>query len=116
MGSEQDENSLHLLQSRQGKYNGGMKRFNDWLAGLLGNTLSSMAFFYVCVLLDLIELPPVIAAHDVIVWCTYVSQTVIQLIALPVLGYQQKTAQEHHENHAKKLDAIMDHHGITPKE
>ena len=88
-------------------------RFNTWLAVKLGNTLSSMAFFYVCVVLDLVELGPVFAAHDVIVWCTYISQTVIQLIALPILGVMQRigndhhaTTHAHHERHATKLDNI----------
>lgn len=86
-----------------------MSGFNQWLAMRLGNTLSSMSFFYICVLLDLIELQPVIAAHDVIVWCTYLSQTVIQLIALPILSAQNKASQEHHSRHSDKLDQILIH-------
>ncbi len=91
-----------------------MKRFNNWLATTLGNGLSSMAFFYFCVVLDLVELGPVIRANDIITWCTYLSQTVIQLIALPVLGAMQKISNDHHEKnharhdeHASKLDLIL---------
>lgn len=86
-----------------------MKNFEDWLALRLGNWLSSVKFFYICVLLDLIELPPVIHAHDVITWCTYLSQTVIQLLALPILGAQQRIMTDHHEAHADKLDEILKH-------
>lgn len=82
--------------------------FNGWLAVKLGAVLSSMNFFWVCVVLDLIELPPVIAQHSVIVWCTYLSSVVFQLLALPVLGVLQKTGNDHHEKHSKKLDAIQD--------
>ena len=88
-----------------------MKRFNEWLAEKLGNSLSSMTFFYFCVLIDLIELKPVIDANNVITWCTYISQTVIQLIALPILGVLQKITHKHHEKHhedMKKIHAKLD--------
>lgn len=87
------------------KYNS----FNQWVAVKLGNVLSSMTFFWVCVALDLIELPPVIEAHSVIIWCTYLSSVVFQLLALPVLGVLQKTGNDHHEKHSKKLDLILKH-------
>jgi len=69
------------------------KTFNDRLAIFLGNSLGSMGFFYVCVLLDLAELPSVIKAHSVLVWVTYIAQTVIQLIALPIISTQQNIQQ-----------------------
>jgi len=40
----------YLLQ----KYND----FNEWLAEIAAKILSSMEFFYLCVALDLFELPP----------------------------------------------------------
>jgi hypothetical protein len=87
-----------------------MNRFNDWLADKLGSVLSSMTFFYVCVLLDLIELVPVIQANSIITWCTFLSQGVIQLVALPILGAQQKLTHKHmktqHEHHAKVMEEI----------
>ena len=83
-----------------------MKHFNEYLAVKLGNALSSMSFFYICVVLDLIELKPVIDAHNIIVWCSYLSQTVFQLIALPILGAMQKTTHIHHEKHHKHLEDI----------
>ena len=83
--------------------------FNEWLANKLGNGLSSVWFFYFCVALDLVELVPVIQAHDVIVWCSYISQTVIQLIALPILGYQQKVTHKHHERNHEDMKEILTH-------
>lgn len=80
--------------------------FNAWIAEKLADILSSMSFFWVCVAIDIIELPPVIAQHSVIVWCTYISSVVFQLLALPLLAYQAKTGNDHHENHSDKLDAI----------
>lgn len=77
--------------------------FNEWIAEKLSAGLSSIWFFYFCVLLDLIELKPVIDAHDIIVWCSYISQTVIQLIALPILAHQQKVTHKHHKELLKHL-------------
>ena len=92
-----------------------MDKFNEWLAEKLANTLGSMGFFYVCVLLDLIELPPVIQSGSVIIWCTYVSQTVIQLIALPILSVQQKNQDKHHKQTHAHLETIIKHHKIKTR-
>lgn len=93
-----------------------MKQFNDRLANLLGNALSNMNFFYFCLVLDAAELKPVVDAHSVITWVTYLSQSVIQLIALPILGAQNKLQQTNHEEtmrHVKglhdKIDAVHKH-------
>lgn len=89
-----------------------MNRFNNFLANLLGNSLSSMYFFYFCVVLDLIELKPVIEAHNTIVWVTYMSQSVIQLIALPILGAQNKLQQDNHKEAMSHIKAVHKHLGI----
>jgi hypothetical protein len=65
-------------------------RFNTVIAIKATTVLSSMWFFWFCVLLDLAELPAVIQAASVIAWVTYISQTVIQLLALPLLGAGQR--------------------------
>jgi hypothetical protein len=84
------------------------KTFNDKLATFLGNSLGSMGFFYICVILDLAELPSVISAHSVLVWVTYIAQTVIQLIALPIISTQQNIQQKQGE-----AKADVDHHTLT---
>ena len=89
-----------------------MKKFNDWLANKLGNSLSSMYFFYICIVLDLIELKPVIDAHSVITWVTYLSQSVIQLIALPILGAQNKLQQDSHKETMRAVKKIHRHLGV----
>jgi len=86
----------------------GFAKFNRWLAVKLGNTLGSMPFFYLCVVLDIAELPSVIKAHSVLIWIAYISQTVIQLIALPILSVQANIQQE---NQQAKADA--DHQTLT---
>lgn len=65
-------------------------RINADIAVKATAVLSSMWFFWFCVLLDLFELPAVIQAASSIAWVTYISQTVIQLLALPLLGAGQR--------------------------
>lgn len=85
-----------------------MNRWNDWLANKLGNSLSSMYFFYFCIVLDLVELDPIIKLHSVVAWCAYLSQSVIQLIALPVLGAQNKLQQKSHNDTMKAVNNLHD--------
>ncbi len=86
----------------------GLEKFNRDLAVYLGNKLGSMGFFYICVVLDVAELPAVIASHSVIDWVTYIAQTVIQLVALPIISTQQNIQQE---NTSAKSEA--DHMALT---
>jgi hypothetical protein len=59
-----------------------------------------MWFFWFCVVLDLIELPAVIASKSVIGVVTYISQTVIQLLALPLLQVGQRIISEAQDQRA----------------
>jgi hypothetical protein len=81
---------------------------NDRVATGLGSLLGSIWFFYFCVALDAAELPAVVQAHSAIAWVTYISQTVIQLLALPILQVYQNLLQAH--NDAK---ADSDHLALT---
>ena len=89
-----------------------MKRFNKWLGNNLANGIGTMFFFYFCVLLDVVELPPVIKSHSLIILVTYLSQTVIQLLALPLLAYQAKIQQGNHKDIMEHFDRIHKHLGI----
>ena len=86
----------------------GIEKFNRGLAVNLGKVLGNMWFFYLCVILDIAELPSVIKAHSTIAWVTYIAQTVIQLIALPILQVYQNIQQKHND---AKADA--DHQALT---
>lgn len=72
----------------------GVARLNRALAIKIGNLFGSMGFFYFCVLLDLVELPAVIQQASVIIWVTYISQAVIQLVALPIISVQGNIQSE----------------------
>ena len=64
---------------------------NAWVAVKVTNLLSSMWFFWACVVLDLGALVlgnP--ASWTPLVWIMFASQTVIQLLALPAIAAGQK--------------------------
>jgi hypothetical protein len=79
----------------------------QWITHL-GDWLGHRYFFYFCIVLDLAELPAVITAQSAIAWVTYVSQTVIQLLALPILQIYQNEQSEHNQ-----VKADADHMAMT---
>ena len=82
---------------------------NGWLAIRATAVLSSMWFFWFCVALDGVELAlgnP--GSWSIVVWVTYVSQTVIQLLALPLLGAGQRLISA-----AQDARAEADHETLT---
>ena len=83
-----------LIQSRHDlgvvHGNSAIEQANARIAVVATTVLGSMWFFWFCVALVLLELPAVFAARSVIAWVTYISQTVIQLLALPLLGAGQR--------------------------
>jgi hypothetical protein len=83
-------------------------RFNAWLAVRATAVLGNMWFFWFCVILDLLELPAVIASRSVISVVTYISQTVIQLLALPLLQVGQRIISE-----AQDMRAETDHETLV---
>lgn len=72
----------------------GLSRVNKVVIDVAARVLGSPYFFYFCLVLDLIELPPVIMSNSIILWINYIAQTVIQLVALPLLQAYQNTLQK----------------------
>ena len=70
-----------------------IKRFNDWLAEKLSLILSVMTTFYIVSLLVLL---PLLWNHpkDFVAWASYLSCSIFQALALPVLGYTSKKASD----------------------
>ena len=87
---------------------GSVNHFNAAIAVSATRALSSMWFFWFCVILDLVELPAVLQNLTPIVVVTYISQTVIQLLALPLLGAGQRIIAE-----AQDARAEADHKTLT---
>lgn len=96
MGVAEAETHVHRLVLSRHVFaqvfgSGSVDRFNALIAVKSTSVLSSMWFFWFCVLLDLTELAlgnP--RSWTVVIWVTYLSQTVIQLLALPLLGAGQR--------------------------
>lgn len=86
----------------------GVFRFNDWLAVKITNAVGTMWCAYAFVILDIFMLPPVIKAASVMVWVTYIAQTVLQLVLLPIIMVGQNVIQA--QNEAK---ADTDHRTLT---
>jgi|SRR5581483_8986205 len=95
-------------------------RFNTWLALVVTRSVGTMWCAYAFLALDLVELPPVIHEHSVVLWISYITQTVFQLVLLPIIIVGQNLQAKHttslhakvdslhrkHDLHTKKLDAI----------
>jgi len=71
---------------------------------------------YVFVLLDLLMLPPVIKSHDLITWVTYIAQTVIQLVLLPVIMVGQNQQQEAKDASDSAMHQALTHVATTVDE
>jgi len=86
----------------------GITKFNYWLALKITNGVGTMWCAYAFILLDLLMLPPVIQANNIIIWVTYIAQTVLQLVLLPIIMVGQNVIQD--QNEAK---ADSDHKTLT---
>lgn len=86
----------------------GIAKFNYWVAVKITNSVGTMWCAYLFFLLDLLMLPPVISANSIMVWVTYIAQTVLQLILLPIIMVGQNVIQS--QNEAK---ADTDHKTLT---
>jgi hypothetical protein len=97
----------HLLAEIHGA--DALGRFNGWLAVRAAGLLGNMWFFWFCVALDAAELVlgnP--ATWSAVTWVTFLSQTVIQLLALPLLGAGQRILSA-----AQDARAETDHQTLT---
>lgn len=86
----------------------GIANFNYWIAVKITNSVGTMWCAYLFLLIDLVMLPPVIQAQSIMVWVTYIAQTVLQLILLPIIMVGQNVIQD--QNEAK---ADTDHKTLT---
>jgi len=86
----------------------GISKFNYSIAVKITNGVGTMWCAYAFLLIDLLMLPPVIKANDVIVWVTYIAQTVLQLVLLPIIMVGQNVIQAQNESKAE-----ADHRTLT---
>jgi hypothetical protein len=86
----------------------GISKFNYWIALKITNGVGTMWCAYAFLILDILMLPPVIKAASIMVWVTYIAQTVLQLVLLPIIMVGQNVIQA--QNEAK---ADTDHKTLT---
>src|SRR5665647_1794809 len=86
----------------------GITKFNYWIAVKITDGVGTMWCAYAFLIIDLFMLPPVIKANSVMIWVTYIAQTVLQLILLPIIMVGQNVIQS--QNEAK---ADTDHKTLT---
>ena len=86
----------------------GVPKFNYWLAVKITNSVGTMWCAYLFLIIDLFMLPPVIKANSVMVWVTYIAQTVLQLVLLPIIMVGQNVIQSQSE-----AKADTDHKTLT---
>lgn len=76
--------------------------FNEWLAYQITKRVGTMGAAYLFALLALVELPAALSTKSVIVIISWLAQTFLQLVLLPVIIVGQNLqAQKHDELHAK---------------
>ena len=75
---------------------------------MITNSVGTMWCAYAFLVIDLFMLPPVIKANSVMIWVTYIAQTVLQLVLLPIIMVGQNVIQA--QNEAK---ADTDHKTLT---
>jgi hypothetical protein len=99
-----------------------MKEFNDRIAAVITRIVGTMWTAYVFCALSLVSLPAALASHDPFVIVSWISQSFLQLVLLPIIlvgqdviaGHHEKTHKMHRE-HAHKLDLILSHLGGGPE-
>jgi hypothetical protein len=72
---------------------GPVGRFNTWLAVVVTRTVGTMWVAYVFAALALISLPAALHSGDVIVIISWIAQTFLQLVLLPIIIVGQNVIQ-----------------------
>jgi hypothetical protein len=98
--------SEHVLASVHGT--GPAGRFNTWLAVRITRTVGTMWIAYLFGLIALISLPAALRSGDVIIIVSWVAQTFLQLVLLPIIIVGQNVIQA-----ANDARAEADHETLT---
>ena len=98
--------SQHVQGTVHGQ--GPAGRFNTWLAVRITKTVGSMWIAYLFACIALISLPAALRSGDVIVIVSWVAQTFLQLILLPIIIVGQNVIQA-----ANDARAEADHETLT---
>ena len=86
---------------------GPMGRFNTWLAVHITKTVGSMWIAYLFACIALVSLPAAIRSGDVIVIVSWVAQTFLQLVLLPIIIVGQNVIQAANDARAEADHATL---------
>lgn len=89
-----------------------MSRFNDWLAVKITNAVGSMWTAYLFGLLTIVSLPAAIASHNAIVIVSWIAQTFLQLVLLPIIIVGQNVQSQKHDQVLASVQKIHTHLNI----
>ena len=98
--------SRHVLGAVHGTGTAG--RFNTWLAVRITRTVGTMWIAYLFAAIALISLPAALASGEVIVIVSWIAQTFLQLVLLPIIIVGQNVIQA-----ANDARAEADHETLT---
>jgi hypothetical protein len=87
---------------------GSAGRFNTWLAVRITRTVGTMWIAYLFGLIALISLPAALRSGDIIIIVSWVAQTFLQLVLLPIIIVGQNVIQA-----ANDARAEADHETLT---
>ena len=101
---------LVLSEHVQGAVHGTGRagRFNTWLAVRITRTVGTMWIAYAFALIALISLPAALASGEVIIIVSWIAQTFLQLVLLPIIIVGQNVIQA-----ANDARAEADHETLT---
>ena len=104
------KNHPHVIHPKEllSKELKGITKFNYRIAVKITNGVGTMWCAYAFLIIDLFMLPPVIQANNVMIWVTYIAQTVLQLVLLPIIMVGQNVIQAQNESKAE-----TDHNTLT---
>ncbi|HEX9494656.1 MAG TPA: hypothetical protein VGA38_02735 [Candidatus Limnocylindria bacterium] len=98
--------SSHVQQVVHG--GGAVGRFNTWLALHITRTVGTMWIAYVFAAIALVSLPAALRSGDTIIIVSWVAQTFLQLVLLPIIIVGQNVIQA-----ANDARAEADHETLT---
>lgn len=98
-----------------------MNKINDWLALKCTLMTSSMWAAYLFCVLAFISLPTAVASHDAFTIVSWISQSFLQLVLLPIIMVgqnllSQSTEQRAAEDHTAVMEIVQDIHQMMSEE
>lgn len=98
-----------------------IKQINDWLAVKCTLMMSNMWAAYIFLIISMISLPAAIASHDPFIIVSWISQSFLQLVLLPVILIggsllSQSSEARAEQDHLAVMEIVKDIHEMMIEE